>query len=57
MDRNLQKKKDTSIISFFPRNLLSIFCLCLYIYPLVIQHSYGKWQFIVSFPINNRDVP
>ena len=35
--------------------------MCIYIYihiaiyPLVIQHSYGELQFIVSFPIQNGD--
>ena len=27
------------------------------VYPLVIQHSYWNWSFIVSFPIKNGDVP
>ena len=26
-------------------------------YPLVNKHSYGKWSFIVDFPIENDDFP
>ena len=26
-------------------------------YTLVNKHSYGKWSFIVDFPIENGDVP
>ena len=26
-------------------------------YPLVIQHSYWKWPFVVDFPIENGDFP
>ena len=26
-------------------------------YPLVIEHSYWKWLFIVDFPIKNCDFP
>ena len=27
------------------------------VYPLVIEHSYGKWLSIVDFPIENGDFP
>ena len=28
---------------------------CFEMYPLVNKHSYGKWQFIVGFPLENGD--
>ena len=27
------------------------------IYPLVMEHNYGKSPFIVNFPMNNDDFP